>query len=407
MSDMMDANRPIVVLVATGGTIAMKVDPALQAPRPVFDGDELLALRPDIAGLARLDVINLFNIPSEYMDPDRWRALHAAVTVAVARPEVAGVIVSHGTDTMEETAWFLDLTLDTDKPVVLVGAQRNASEVDFDGPRNLFNAVRICLSPEASGKGVVICLNDQINAAREASKTSTSEVATFKSGDFGFLGQVDPDAVRFYRSPARRQHVPLLDGPLPRVDIVPSYAGADGVLLRAAAEAGARGVVLAALGCGNVPLGQYETLRELVTRGVAIVIATRVPNGRVFPLYGYPGGGRSLAEAGAAYADNLSPQHARVLLMLGLQHGLDARGVQALFALSAASTIGGGPLKARHAQMAGSTSGALGEALVIVFGRVEFSRFFDAGNHGVAQHFQLGHKFFGHGLLGFVQVENR
>lgn len=310
----------------------MKVDPALQAPRPVFDGDELLALRPDIAGLARLDVINLFNIPSEYMDPDRWRALHAAVTVAVARPEVAGVIVSHGTDTMEETAWFLDLTLDTDKPVVLVGAQRNASEVDFDGPRNLFNAVRICLSPEASGKGVVICLNDQINAAREASKTSTSEVATFKSGDFGFLGQVDPDAVRFYRSPARRQHVPLLDGPLPRVDIVPSYAGADGVLLRAAAEAGARGVVLAALGCGNVPLGQYETLRELVTRGVAIVIATRVPNGRVFPLYGYPGGGRSLAEAGAAYADNLSPQHARVLLMLGLQHGLDARGVQALFA---------------------------------------------------------------------------
>ena len=332
MSDMMDANRPIVVLVATGGTIAMKVDPDLQAPRPVFDGDELLALRPDIAGLARLDVINLFNIPSEYMDPDRWRALHAAVTVAVARPEVAGVIVSHGTDTMEETAWFLDLTLDTDKPVVLVGAQRNASEVDFDGPRNLFNAVRICLSPEASGKGVVICLNDQINAAREASKTSTSEVATFKSGDFGFLGQVDPDAVRFYRSPARRQHVPLLDGPLPRVDIVPSYAGADGVLLRAAAEAGARGVVLAALGCGNVPLGQYETLRELVTRGVAIVIATRVPNGRVFPLYGYPGGGRSLAEAGAAYADNLSPQHARVLLMLGLQHGLDARGVQALFA---------------------------------------------------------------------------
>ena len=332
MSDMMDANRPIVVLVATGGTIAMKVDPDLQAPRPVFDGDELLALRPDIAGLARLDVINLFNIPSEYMDPDRWRALHAAVTVAVARPEVAGVIVSHGTDTMEETAWFLDLTLDTDKPVVLVGAQRNASEVDFDGPRNLFNAVRICLSPEASGKGVVICLNDQINAAREASKTSTSEVATFKSGDFGFLGQVDPDAVRFYRSPARRQHVPLLDDPLPRVDIVPSYAGADGVLLRAAAEAGARGVVLAALGCGNVPLGQYETLRELVTRGVAIVIATRVPNGRVFPLDGYPGGGRSLAEAGAAYADNLSPQHARVLLMLGLQHGLDARGVQALFA---------------------------------------------------------------------------
>ena len=325
------AGAETVVLVATGGTIAMKVDPELQAPLPVFDGDELLALRPDIARLAHLEVLNLFNVPSEYMDPERWRVLHRAVAAALARPDVAGVIVSHGTDTMEETAWFLDLTLNAGKPVVLVGAQRNASESDFDGPRNLFNAVRICLSPEARDKGVVICLNEQINAAREASKTSTSEVATFKSGDFGFLGQVDPDAVRFYRSPVRRQHVPLLDAPLPRVDIVPSYAGADGVMLRAAARAGARGVVMAALGCGNVPLGQYEALTEAAARGLVVVIASRVPNGRVFPLYGYPGGGRSLAEAGAVYADNLSPQHARVLLMLGLQHGLDGEGIRGLF----------------------------------------------------------------------------
>lgn len=325
------ADAETVVLVATGGTIAMKVDPRLQAPLPVFDGDELLALRPDIARLAHLEVLNLFNVPSEYMDPERWRILYRAVTEALLRPEVAGVIVSHGTDTMEETAWFLDLTLNTSKPVVLVGAQRNASESDFDGPRNLFNAVRICLSPEARDKGVVICLNDQINAAREASKSSTSEVATFKSGDFGFLGQVDPDAVRFYRSPARRQHVPLLDGPLPRVDIVPSYAGADGALLRAAVEAGARGVVMAALGCGNVPLGQFEALTDVLAHGVVAVIASRVPNGRVFPLYGYPGGGRSLAEAGAVYADNLSPQHARVLLMLGLQHGLNPHDIRILF----------------------------------------------------------------------------
>lgn len=320
-----------VVLVATGGTIAMKMDPDLRAPRPVFNGDELLALRPDIACLAHLEVRNLFNIPSEYMDPDRWRELHAAVSEAVTRPEVAGVIVSHGTDTMEETAWFLDLTVDTRKPVVLVGAQRNASESDFDGPRNLFNAVRICLSPEARDKGTVICLNDQINAAREASKTSTSEVATFKSGDFGFLGQVDPDAVRFYRSPVRRQHLPLLDSPLPRVDIVYSYAGADGTLLRASAAAGSRGVVLAGLGCGNVPPGQYEALCEILEKGVVAVVASRVPNGRVFPLYGYPGGGQSLAAAGAVYADNLSPQHARVLLMLGLQHGLGADDIRDLF----------------------------------------------------------------------------
>lgn len=319
-----------VVLVATGGTIAMKIDPESQAPCPVFNGDELLALRPEIAQMAHLEVLNLFNIPSEHMSPTHWRKLHDAVAKAVARPEVAGVIVSHGTDTMEESAWFLDLTLDTSKPVVLVGAQRNASESDFDGPRNLVNAVRICLSPEALDKGVVICLNDQINAAREASKTSTSEVATFKSGDFGFLGQVDPDAVRFYRSPARRQHIPLQDYPLPRVDIVASYAGADGALIDAAIQAGARGVVLAALGCGNIPLPQFDALKQAISH-TTIVIASRVPNGRVFPLYGYPGGGQSLAEAGAVYADNLSPQHARVLLMLALQNNMDNAQIQRAF----------------------------------------------------------------------------
>lgn len=321
-----------VVLIATGGTIAMKVDPELNAPRPVFNGDELLALRPDIAGLARLEVRNLFNMPSEHMGPEQWGVLQRAVSADLARPEVAGIIVSHGTDTMEESAWFLDLTLNSPKPVVLVGAQRNASEVDFDGPRNMFNAVRICLSPEAREKGVVICLNDQINAAREASKTSTSEVATFKSGDFGFLGQVDPDAVRFYRSPVRRQYLPLRDEALPRVDIVPSYAGADGALIRAAVEAGAQGVVMAALGCGNVPRAQYDAMREVMARGVVVVVASRVPNGRVFPLYGYEGGGRSLADAGAVYADNLSPQHSRVLLMLGIQQGMNAEGIARLFA---------------------------------------------------------------------------
>ena len=320
-----------VVLIATGGTIAMKVDPEYNAPRPVFGGDDLLALRPDISSLAHLEVRNLFNLPSEHMGPEQWVRLQRAVSEELARDEVAGVIISHGTDTMEETAWFLDLTLNSSRPVVMVGAQRNASEADFDGPRNLFNAVRICLSPEAENKGVVICLNNQINAAREASKTSTSEVATFKSGDFGFLGQVDPDAVRFYRSPVRRQYIPLLEGELPRVDIVSSYAGADGRLIDAAVEAGAGGIVMSALGCGNIPRAQYDAVLRAIRRGVAVVISTRVPNGRVFPLYGYEGGGKTLAEAGAVYADNLSPQHSRVLLMLGLQHGLNTADIAGLF----------------------------------------------------------------------------
>src|SRR5438132_12648782 len=174
-------------------------------------------------------------------------ALTKEVTTALARPEVFGVIISHGTDTLEETAWWLDLTVASDKPIVLIGAQRNASERDFDGPRNLLNAARICVSPDAKGKGAMIALNDKINAARDAVKTHTSDVETFKSGDLGYLGYADYDRVVWYRAPLRRQHValrPLGEGQhLPRVDIVPMYGGADGTFVRAAVAAGAKGVV--------------------------------------------------------------------------------------------------------------------------------------------------------------------
>src|SRR5438094_9019985 len=224
------ANLPVVRLIATGGTIAMKIDPVKKAPVPAISGEDLIATVPEIEKVARIEVQNLFNVPSAYMDPDRWIQLQKAVAQALARPEVAGVIVSHGTDTLEETAWFLDLTVDSEKPVVLIGAQRNASERDFDGPRNLLNAARICVDRAARGKGTMVALNNNINAARDAVKTHTSDVETFKSGDLGFLGFVDYDRIVWYRAPQRRQHVPvrLEDGQhLPRVDIIATYGGAD------------------------------------------------------------------------------------------------------------------------------------------------------------------------------------
>ena len=203
---------PVVQLIATGGTIAMKIDPVKKAPVPAITGEDLLATVPDMGKVANVQVNNISNVPSGYMDPARWVELQKAVAQALAKPEVAGVIVSHGTDTLEETAYFLDLTVKSDKPVVLIGAQRNASEADFDGPRNLLNAARICVSPEAKNKGVMLAMNNQINAAREVVKTHTSDVETFKSGDFGFLGVADNDRVIFYRSPTKRQYVALKQG---------------------------------------------------------------------------------------------------------------------------------------------------------------------------------------------------
>lgn len=326
-----DPEMPVCQMIATGGTIASKIDPATMAAVPALTGEDLVAAVPELATVANVHVKSPFNIPSDYMDPQRWVAIHKMVVKALASDEIAGVMISHGTDTLEETAYFLDLTVSSDKPVVMVGAQRNASESDYDGPRNLVNAARICVSPQARGKGVMIALNGQINAAREATKTHTSDVETFKSGEFGFLGVVDSDRLVFGRNPLRRQHIALMEEPLPRVDIVPMYAGADGALIRAAVAAGAKGIVIQALGIGNVNVPLYEAAEEAIDQGIVVVISTRVPNGRVLPVYGTVGGGKTLKDAGAVFADNLSPQKARILLMLALQSASSAVEIQALF----------------------------------------------------------------------------
>ncbi len=314
-------DKPVVVLLATGGTIAMKIDPEKNAPVPAISGEDLMATVPAVAKYATVEVKNLSNVPSAYMDPVRWAALTKDVAAALARSEVAGVVVSHGTDTLEETAYWLDLTVDSDKPVVLIGAQRNASESDFDGPRNLTIAVRIAIDSQSRGKGVVLAMNGQINAARSVTKTHTASVETFKSGDFGFLGEVYDDRIVYSRSPVRRQHVELGAGLMPRVDIIATYGGVDGYLLKVAVDHGAKGIVVQGLGMGNVNSSVYAAVKDAIGRGVPVVITSRVPNGRVLPNYGFEGGGQTLVAAGAVMGDDLSPQKARILLMLLLSNG--------------------------------------------------------------------------------------
>ena len=325
------ASLPLCQLIATGGTIAMKIDPERGGAVPALSGDDLLVAVPLISRVARLEVRELFNIPSDHMDAESWVKLKHAVDDALARPEMTGVIISHGTDTLEETAWFLDLTVASKKPVVLVGAQRNASVPDFDGPRNLLNAARICVDDGARNQGVMVAMNNQINAAREVTKTHTADVEAFKSGDFGLLGVIDEDRVVFSRHSARRQHVPLRTSALPRVEIVPMFAGASGDLVRAAVTLGARGIVVQALGFGNVNASMFAAISDAIACGVVVAISTRVPNGRVQPAYGFEGGGLTLKAAGAVFADNLSPHKARILLMLLLQDARTPQQLQSMF----------------------------------------------------------------------------
>ncbi len=325
--------KPVVKFIATGGTIAMKIDPVKKAPVPAISGDDLLATVPDVANFASIEVENVSNVPSDYMDPPRWVALTKTVQTALDRPEVAGVIVSHGTDTLEETAYWLDLTVRSDKPVVLIGAQRNASSSDFDGPRNLLNAVRIAVDPQSRSKGAMLAMNNQINAARYVTKTHTANVETFKSGDAGFLGEVWPDKVIYGNIPLRRMHFPIRTEKMPEVEIVAMYGGADGQALRSAVDRGAKGIVVQALGMGNMNQPMFAAVKYALSKNVPVVVSTRVHNGRVMASYGFEGGGKTVFDAGAVMADDLKPPKARILLMLALQNGISGqKELQALFA---------------------------------------------------------------------------
>jgi L-asparaginase len=314
--------RPTVVVIATGGTIAMRHDPVRGGAVPALSGEDLLARAPAVSDVAAIEIQNLCNIPSDYMDPPRWIALSHAVNVALARPGVAGAVVSHGTDTIEETAWWLDLTVDSDKPVVLTGAQRNASEADSDGPRNLLHAVRVAADMRSHGHGTVVVMNAQIHAARAVTKLHTSNLDGFGSGESGLLGAVDAERMLWWRAPLRRRRVAIRAREMPYVEIVAMYGGADGAMIRAALERGARGLVVQGLGAGNVNAAMYSAIRDAISHGVAVVIATRVPDGGVAPHYGWDGGGATLVAAGAVMGDRLSPQKARILLMLLLQDGV-------------------------------------------------------------------------------------
>ena len=324
------ASLPRVVVLATGGTIASKFDPAIGALAPALTGEALVGAVPGLDKVARVDVEQIANIGSYDMTPEIWRRLSKRANELLATDGVAGVVVTHGTDTLEETAYFLDLTMTSQKPIVIVGAQRAASYFDSDGPRNLLNAIRVAISPEAVGKGALVVMNGQINAAREVTKTNTIEVETFKSLEFGALGVADLGAVRFYRAPLRRQTIPLTDTQtLGRVEIVSQYAGADGRVISLLLQQGnLNGLVIEGFGLGHVTSGTLEAIKQVRGKGIPVVLSTRVYTGRVIPLYAID---VELQTLGCIRADNLSAQKARVLLMLAMTKTSNSEELQKYF----------------------------------------------------------------------------
>lgn len=318
---------PVVKLFTTGGTIQSLGADRLKLTEyreGRIDGATIVEAVPEASRLARVEVEPISAVSSLQMGEKQQLPLARQLMEELARPEVAGAIVTHGTTTLEETAYFLHLTVKSTKPVVVIGSMRPWTAVSRDGPLNFLGAVRTVLTPDAAGKGVMVLLNDTIHSARFATKTHTYHIETFLSRDVGALGFADPDRVVFYRSPVTRHTSDTefdLDGieALPRVDIVYGYQEASRAPLDALVEDGARGIILA----DSSPAYRNAVL-EAQAAGVVVVQGSRKGSGRMVLS------ARSAAQ-GQVTADNLHPQKARILLRLALTRTTDPRELQRIF----------------------------------------------------------------------------
>ncbi|MCC6844721.1 MAG: asparaginase [Bacteroidetes bacterium] len=320
----MNRQKPLVTAIFTGGTIAMKPDAGSGGVVPKLSAAEILNSVPDLENIARVETVEFGRYPSPHITPEIMLQLSRLAQYHAERPEVAGIIVTHGTDTLEETAFFLDCTLKTSKPVVVVGAMRNSAEADWDGPRNLRDAVIIASRHEAQDYGTLICLSDVINAASEATKTDATDINTFASMNFGPVGRISNSSLFLYRKPVHRDHFDVKELPA-FVPLFKCYAGMEGGLVKLCRENGAAGFVIEGFGAGNVPPPVFYDLVECVKQGLPVVLVSRCPVGRIEHTYAYEGAGKQLYEAGVIFADYMNGQKARIKLMcaLGAGYGIE------------------------------------------------------------------------------------
>ena len=313
-----------VVVISTGGTIAMGYDPIRQGVFPAVNGKELVEAVPPLAQVCPVEVHEFSNIPSPHMTPGTMMKLAQTVEEILVQEDVAGVVITHGTDTLEETAYLLDLVINNDKPVCMTAAMRSSAEISPDGPKNILCAVRTAASPEAVGKGVLVVLNQEIHSAVEVTKTHSSSTDTFKSPFWGPLGYVDEDRVIFRRANLTNKKIPtgqLVDD----VYLVKLVAGSDDYLIQALVDKKAKGIVIEGFGRGNIPPGVVPGLKRAIDENIPVVLTTRVLGGRVLDIYGYEGGVKPLKEMGIILGGEISGQKARIKLMLALSKTVDPK----------------------------------------------------------------------------------
>lgn len=314
---------PKICILTTGGTIAMRDDDTQSGAKPAVDGKSLVSGIPDCGQIADIFVKDMACIPSPHIDEAFWHDLAKYVEQLLSDENIDGIVIVHGTDTMEETAWFLDLVNTHKKPVVMTGAQRPASHTAPDGPDNIRNAIMVASSPNAKGCGVLVVMGNDIHTARDVRKCHTHALPGFSSGPNAPIGRVeDRDGVKIGNPPrTQATRIPLSVSPFPRVDIIMTYAGATGDALLHAVKQGAKGIIINAFGAGNIPPAIADAVQIAIASGVAVVITTEIEGG-TRPAYGYHGGGKVLQGMGAHFAGTLSTKKARISTMLCLAAGI-------------------------------------------------------------------------------------
>jgi L-asparaginase len=330
------ANRPKVAFIGTGGTISsLGIHPLELQDYGIHNNrmhaSAIVARFPEVNEMANVVPVDFRNTPSPDIYFPEWQALAVlCAKLAGEHPDLSGVVIGHGTATLEETAYFLNLVLKVPFPVVMIGSQRPASGLSTDAAINLVNGVRAAADPASRGRGVLVLLNDEIQAAREVTKTSNWRMQTFRTHDFGVLGHADGDAIAYYRT-ADRKHYPDTEfdvtdlAALPRTDIVYAYPGSDGTAVRAFVTAGAKGIVSAGFAPGSPPPADLTALADAVKQGVTVVQSSRAGSGRIYRS-------KRLTDAGILSGDNLNPQKARLLLALALTRTSDPAEIARMFA---------------------------------------------------------------------------
>ncbi|WP_079530149.1 asparaginase [Halobacillus hunanensis] len=306
-----------ILIIHTGGTISMKENK--ETGEVNTDGNHPLEeISSFLSGTTIIEDEFLFHLPSPHIRPDHMLMLGRFIHEKLAKDRFDGIVITHGTDTLEETAYFLDLFLQTKKPIIVTGAMRSSNEIGSDGLYNLLTAIRVASCDEAQDKGVLVVMNDEIHTARNVTKTSTSNVATFQSPQYGPIGITTKQDVFFHHKTTSHDSYPIQQISK-KVSLIKAYAGMDGILIDAARTGGIDGMVIEALGQGNLPPETVGSIKETIQAGIPVVLVSRCYQGIVQDTYSYKGGGRQLREMGVIFANGLTGPKARIKLMVALE----------------------------------------------------------------------------------------